>query len=608
MFQSLYVWQKEPQWSTLWEDINEKANYRIKHTQSNAHYFGAIILEGVRPTSPREVKRFLIIDGQQRLTTLQLIFCALRDISRENDWKTVDRTCTRYLENADRDVMENPEEEVLKIWPTKLNREFFKGIISAGGRQKVEEKYPLIRLPRKRKPEPRNQLVEAYLYFSGMIQAWIKETSDSTAQTQEDCALLLLLTLQQDFCVVGITLSDGDDSQEIFYSLNSQGRPLSQSDLLRSLIFMRAEKEKLNREIIFDKYWGEFETPFWSTEVKRGGRSYSQLDLGLRYFLMAKTGNMVDARRVNEAYQSWIAVQPPRYPDLREELADFSRYCSLYKQYEALPPSRLPCTDFRRVMADLDVSTAFPLVLFLGLDAGLDSNQLSECLRILESFLIRRVITGEETKEYNKFFVEVVNGLHGFSGDEISIALSNQLTSGGGTTRTWPSDEEVIDQAIGRRIYETTKTPPLRLILERLEIAHRDKKAENAFIAEGLQIEHVMPQDWSKHWLLGGKSIPWDIAKYPWIATGEMKEFAKTIGERNSAVQTLGNLTLLNPYANPAASNWPFALKKNEYKNSVLRLNRYFDSLEDWDEDKIEKRGKTLGELICKIWPKPKTD
>jgi uncharacterized protein with ParB-like and HNH nuclease domain len=120
MFQRLYVWQETLQWKTLWEDIVEKAELQLKKSSSNPHYLGAVIIEGIRPSSPREVKRFLVIDGQQRLTTLQLVFCAYRDLARKAGWKTLDRATTRYVENADIDVMENPEQERFKLWPTTL--------------------------------------------------------------------------------------------------------------------------------------------------------------------------------------------------------------------------------------------------------------------------------------------------------------------------------------------------------------------------------------------------------------------------------------------------------------------------------------------------------
>lgn len=605
MFQRLYVWQEIPQWSTLWEDVTEKALLQLNGIKTNPHYLGALIIEGVRPSSPREVKRFLVIDGQQRMTTLQLLLCAYRDIARQNEWKTLDRTVTRYLENADPDVMEQPDEELFKVWPTTLNRDVFRSILRAGSKDAVEAKYPLVRLPRKRKPETRSNLVEAYLYFSRCIHSWVDTTASVTGKTREEAAFALLQSLQQDFCVVEIALSEGDDSQEIFYSLNSQGRPLSQSDLLRSLIFMRAEKEQINRDEIFNEYWSRFETDFWSAEVKRAGRTYSRLDLALRYFLMAKTGQMVDARRVNEEYRRWVSKQPTHYANVKEELADFTRHADRYQHYDSAVPSTLPSTDLRRVLTDFDVSTALPLVLFLELEAGLDEAQMKECLAMVESFIARRILSGEETKEYNKLFVDVVRSLRGQSGAQVCPALEKKLLSGGGTTRLWPTDEQVIEKAISRPLFTTLKTPALRLILERLENHFRSKKTESTDIPAGLQIEHVLPQKWAACWPLKGKVIPADVVSFSYLAKDDLAEFGDSIRARNIALQTLGNLTLLNKYLNPAASNGSFETKLIEYKHSVLRLNRYFDNETIWDEDAISRRGKMLGEAFCKIWPRP---
>jgi hypothetical protein len=405
--------------------------------------------------------------------------------------------------------------------------------------------------------------------------------------------------------VVEISLSDGDDSQEIFYSLNSQGQPLTQSDLLRSLVFMRAEKEQIDRDEIFAEYWSKFETAFWSMEVKRGGRTYSRLDLGLRYFLMAKTGQMVDARRVNEEYRRWVSARPPRYPTVKEELADFTRHGEAYRRYESANPQELPATDLRRALLDFDVSTALPLIMFLELEGGLDLKQTEDCLSAVESFIARRVLTGEETKEYNKLFVDVVGSLHGLKGDEVLPALHKKLLGGGGTTRHWPTDAELVEKALSRPVFKEIKTPALRLILERLEIHLRGKKTENTDVPTLLQIEHVMPQKWDVYWPLNGVTIPADVALYPHLAKDDMAPLADSIRLRNRTLQTLGNLTLLNKYLNPAASNGSFVTKLVEYRHSVLRLNRHFDTAASWDEEAIAKRGRAMGEAICKIWPRP---
>ena len=490
-------------------------------------------------------------------------------------------------------------------WPTTLNREVFQSIVSAGSHAEVSARHPLIRLPRKRGPEPRSNLVEAYFYFSGRIEAWIEETSTDSGKTAEETAFALLQALQQDFSVVEIALSEGDDSQEIFYSLNSQGRALSQSDLLRSLIFMRAEKEGVDRDLIFDKYWSKFETDFWSFEVKRAGRPFSRLDLGLRYFLIAKSGNHVDARRVNEEYRRWVSQVPPKYPTVKDELADFSRHADVYQRYESAVQSTLQSDDIRRVILDFDVSTALPLLMFLELEAGLAAAPLTACLRAVESFIARRAIVGEENKEYNKLFVELVGSLQGLSGDAVLPALLRKLHHGGGATREWPNDAKLIERAISRPIYTELRAPALRQVLERLELSLRTKKSEHAEISEDLQIEHVLPRSWWTHWPLNGMTIPSLAASYPHTASGEFATYAEPIRARNAALNTLGNLTLLNKYLNPAASHAAFADKLSEYTNSVLRLNRYFDAATEWNEALIAKRGKVLGEALCKIWPRP---
>lgn len=605
MFQRLYVWQQKPQWETLWEDIVEKADLRLEGGQAMPHYLGALIIEGVRAESPREVKRFLIIDGQQRLTTLQILLCAFRDVARANGWEALARPINRFIENSDQDVMENPDEERFKLWPTLLNREVFKTVLLSGSRQAVERAYPLVKLPRKKKFEPRSNLVEAYLYFEERLREYFSTAETAAGKSQEDVGYAVFQSLKQDFCVVEIVLSDGDDSQEIFYSLNSQGRPLSQSDLLRSLIFMRAEKQKANRDEIFKKYWSQFETPFWSAETKRGGRSYSRLDLGLRYFLMAKTGVMVDARRVNEVYRQWISSAPPKYPSVEMELADFVRHGDVYQQYESAMVSALPSTDLRRILMDFDVSTALPLVLYLEVDAELSPEELSECFGMLQSFLARRMLTGGETKEYNIFFVDVLRSVMGVTSAQVPQALRAKLLSGRGSTRHWPTDEEVLDAAMHRPIGHSLRAPTLRIMLERIEIHQRNKKTEDLNVQTLLQVEHVMPVSWGAHWTIQGQKVPAGVATTHWLAKGELATLSEPIRLRNNALQTLGNLTLVNKYLNPSASNGDFDTKRAEYKNSVLRLNRYFDELPYWDESTILARGKQLGMQFCAIWPRP---
>lgn len=603
MFQRKYVWQEDPQWQNLWEDIEEKANFRLNGKTTHPHYLGALIVEGVKPVSGNEVTRMLVIDGQQRLTTLQLLLCALRDIAKERNWNALDKKLTRLLENSDQDVMDNPTEEKFKIWPTTLNRDVFSDVITAEGAEGVEKKYPLIHFPRRKRPEPRSNLVNAYAYFHKQLKAWLFASATSFSRTEESCAQLLLQALNGDFFVIHLSLSEADDAQEIFYSLNSKATPLSQSDLMRSLIFMRAEKEREDKDQIFSDYWSKLETTFWSTETKRGGRTFSQLDVGLRNFLSAKTAALVDARRASEEYRVWISATPSRFPNVRAELDDLIRHCDLFEHYESVPDD-LPPHDFRRVLRDFDVSTAMPLVLYLTLDAELNKDELSAALSLVESFIVRRAFLGDENKEYNKLFVEVIGSLGGNKGTDLVEALRLKLLAGGGSTRRWPSDADILERALVGNAYGGLRTKALRLILERFELHHRGVKTEDKNIGKDLTIEHVMPQRWGKNWPLQDITIPDDVVSNPWLANGEIAALASAVRERNAKIHTLGNLTLLNNRANPAAANMDFTRKKQEYDHSVLRMNRAFSGMNTWDETLIAKRSEEQGKLFCLIWPK----
>lgn len=259
----------------------------------------------------------------------------------------------------------------------------------------------------------------------------------------------------------------------------------------------------------------------------------------------------------------------------------------------------------RRVIVDLDVSTVTPLILYLDVEAGLDESQRAECLALVEAFVVRRAFMREENKEYNKLFVEIIGALRGLKPESVPVGLRHKLLSGGGSTRRWPTDADLVEHAIGKRAFDSQRTSVLRLVLERLELAQRGKKTEGHDIPAGLQIEHVLPQSWAANWTLLGKVIPAGVASLPYLAKDELKELVEPIRQRNSQLQTLGNLTLLNKYLNPAASNGSFDAKRVEYKHSVLRLNRYFDGLDRWDETAIADRGRQMGEAMCRVWPRP---
>jgi hypothetical protein len=167
MFQRHYVWTQTDQWEPLWDDIEEKLSARKRNGgRVSPHFLGAVILDSTRSVSTKEVRRFVVIDGQQRLTTFQLLLAAIRDVASNRSHPHVARATDRCLLNPDLELMEQPDEEQFKLWPTQVNRDAFCKVITAGSYKKIhEELFPVIKLPRKRKPEPRERLAEAYEFF-----------------------------------------------------------------------------------------------------------------------------------------------------------------------------------------------------------------------------------------------------------------------------------------------------------------------------------------------------------------------------------------------------------------------------------------------------------
>lgn len=603
IFQRHYVWSEEDQWAPLWEDILEKYKLRSDNQKTSSHFLGAVILDSVNKRSTRETSRFLVIDGQQRITTFQLLLAALRDFSSERELNKLSTAVSRTLFNPDPELMENSAEEIYKVWPTQFNRKVFCDIVNAGSYKEVNRAYPITRLKYKRKPEPRNGLVEAYVFFYSKLRGLSENLSES--QSEEDALLELYGVLKDDFSVVEIILGEKDDSQEIFNSLNSHGKPLSQSDLLRSFVFMRAEKSQEDRDRLYEQHWKHFEDPFWDMQTRRANQGSSRLDLITRIFLSSKIGVAVDARKVHLEYKNWIRTSNP-FETVEAELKAFSAYGSRFR-YLVQPPSDATYLGFAKRLQVWDVTTAYPLIIYLFEEAGLDELALLECLALIESFIVRRLICRKDNKEYNKYFPEIVGKMR--KDTPSTVALRNILSSGAGATREWPDDQEFERHWCSSPMYSVLQSSQIGTILKMIEDKTRTTKNEQVTVPNA-SVEHVMPQEWADHYPLDGVLVPKAMAK-DWFdsqddeAVATWHQIKEKVQARNRLIHCFGNLTIVTQPLNAALRNAAFADKKAEIRNSVLILNRYFDSLDTWDETAIEHRGLMLFSVAKLMWPGP---
>lgn len=606
MFQRHYVWTQTEQWEPLWDDIEEKLRAR-KQAQEldkrvSPHFLGAVILDSTRSSSTKEIRRFVVIDGQQRLTTFQLLLAAIRDVATSRAHLHVARAAERCLMNPDVELMEKPDEEQYKLWPTQVNRSAFCKVITSGSFNKVREQFPVIRKPRKRKPEPRERLAEAYEYFYEKIN---ESCNNCDCDTDANELLISILgVLRDDFTVVEIVLGDTDDSQEIFNSLNARGKPLSQSDLLRSYIFMRAEKTASDRDRLYNEYWSRFESEWWDVESRRGNIISSRLDALTRNILSAKLGSTIDVRRVHSAYANWIETNSP-YDSLEDELKDFVKYGTYYEQL--LGRSKGTLTTFGIRTSIWDTSTIIPLAIYLAAEGGMPEAELSECLTHLESFIVRRAVCGLVTKDYNKYFTEIIMRLRK-SGVSVQ-SLVNILLAGDSETRRFPNDEEFAAAWSSKPFYDRLTSSQITSILIRLEMETRSIRAENSPLPH-VSVEHIMPQQWAEHYPLCDQVVPKEMNAewYFNLSEEKMELYAQLkphIMKRRSIIHNIGNLTAVTQPLNAAMRNASFTDKKIYFRESVLALNRYFDSVPAWDEHAIKGRADKLFISACKVWRAP---
>jgi hypothetical protein len=264
LFQRQYVWSLEQQWEPLWEDVSRKfTEYLDGRKDAPVHFLGAMVLDQ-KQTPITHVEKRQIIDGQQRLTTLQIFLAAFRDFCRQQSCEDLAKECDTYTVN--KGMMADPEIDKFKVWPTLLDRTQFMDVIGTGSREELMKKHPLVYKKYARKPQPRPRMVEAYLFFYGQLNEFFNGASSDEplsadipiAQRLEECFQALKNSLQ----VVAIDLAQEDDAQVIFETLNARGEPLLPADLLRNFIFLRAARRGEPQEELYKEFWQRFEEPF----------------------------------------------------------------------------------------------------------------------------------------------------------------------------------------------------------------------------------------------------------------------------------------------------------------------------------------------------------
>ena len=401
--------------------------------------------------------------------------------------------------------------------------------------------------------------------------------------------------------LVIIELEERDDPQIIFETLNARGEPLLPFDLVRNFVFLDAARKDEDVNQLYENYWSDFDKPggeasdFWKAVERQGRLNRSRLDLFLFNYLTYRTAQEVPITHLFPEFRDWWNA---RTPIVEDELKALRYSGKVFKTFYQPDLQSRPGVFASRLRA-LDTSTVYPLLLFLQgqENSSIQSVELNGIITDSESYLIRRMICGLTTKNYNRTFLQLLHGLR-TAGHVDRARVRKLLLALTGESVMWPTDDEFKHAWLSRPVYHMLSVPRIVMVLQALDRYMETSKQEQVSFYGPLTVEHIMPQN----------PLPHDWPLMPATTAGDLNHDA-LMAQRNMLIHTFGNLTLLTQTLNSSISNGPFAKKRPEIaKQSKLRMNAYFQDLSNddkWTVDSIVRRGTLLFEIAQTVWPRP---
>lgn len=540
LYQRTYSWTRG-QFERLWDDVVKLAEDRAEDGTAT-HFIGSLVLAPSPSNGPTGVQEFLVVDGQQRLTTLSILLCAIRDYRAEHEGaEHFERISEQYLLNKWKQG-----DQRLKLLPTQADRASYQACLdatpAAGGPDAVGA---------------------AYRFFKAALVAADDPDDDQDIDRIEDAVISGL-------ALVSVTAQSGDNAHRIFESLNNTGLRLTQGDLLRNYLFMRLPTQA---DAVYQGLWlplqnrlsaSELELLFWLDLVQKDPRAKQ-----------SETYSRQQARLDRVTTET----------DIKAEVERFARLGGLLELI--LKPELETDPSVRQRLQRLSqwgTTTVYPILLHLLDRRDRDvatSEEIAQAMLYIESFLVRRLLIGRATANVNRNLLESVNEVA--SEADVAGALHRYLSSG---RKYYAGDDEVRDALTRVPFYLNGRPNQRKLVLQWIEESYGSKEPVDP---AKLTIEHVMPQ----------KPTPeWRDELAPDLGEGEIFDEAHRALEH-----TLGNLTLTG--YNSTLSNSPFATKKTLLATSGVSMNQEIAQVQRWGRTAILDRAAALAAKVADIWPGP---
>ena len=541
VFQRDYSWTRE-QCKQLWRDVGRAST----GGDGSAHFMGSIVYIGVDLSSA--FQSWLLIDGQQRLTTLTLLMVAMRDHIQESSWlgsddgPSIPRIDAYYLKNT----LESGQRQY-KLLLRRKDNDTLQALIDG-------------KVPSELGDECSEALLDAYDYFRSVLQA-------------PDCDLEDVYRGINRLSIVDVTLDKGvDNPQLVFESMNSTGVDLRQSDLVRNYLLMGLDEPEQTR--LYEEYWSRIEIFFRTSE--------HALDEFLRDYMALEQG-LTQQIRLDRVYDRFKSFRDCDRRPLEELLGDMVRVARTYASFRGIAPMQRPwLADAMSHMRSLSTSQGLLIMrLYDCHEKGLLSqDEFVHSVGLIESYLLRRAVLGLQTRAYWSVFARIA---HDLDLESVFESLQVGLARLRGNSR-FPNDEEFRR---GLKEHDLYGLRVCKHVLDRLENEGNKEPSP----VHNFSIEHIMPQD------ISNEKAWHDMLGENWAEC------------HATHLHRLGNLTL-TAY-NSAYSNRPFEDKKSiegGFKQSAVRLNEDVREQPMWTAAEMEVRGDRLAARALDIWPHHKAD
>jgi alkylated DNA nucleotide flippase Atl1 len=573
-FQRPYVWEKEEQWAPLWQDVRRLATIRLEQPAADArHFLGAIVVQAQEPILGG-LQASSIIDGQQRLTTLQLLMdataAALESVGQDALAGQLDRL------THNEDIYVPGAETRLKLRHSNRDREAFDEV--------MDSEAPV---DHDALANAAARVVRAHGYFTETVTDWLDSAADGAAERAQALTGVLTRGLQ----LVAINLTVDENSQEIFETLNARGTPLTAADLIRNFVFQRLAAEGADTRAHLDDW--PFETEFWEKEVSVGRYAMQRSSLFFNQWLIARVGEEVSPRATFTRFKQYVEqidrVNGQKVTDL---LPLIRKQADTYQAWTTAADdgdrqiNRVELAVYRMKASETELLK--PLLIWLQ-EPGREvpADVVDRVASIVESWLVRRQILRLSLGDMGRIVADIVRVHERTTPAELPDSVEAHLSRLNVTSTYWPGNDEIRGALRTEQVFRRFKKARLRMLLEAIEDAYRRGTNQPQVPRRGYPIEHILPQKWAAHWPVGD---------------AEAEEV------RAEHVHRLGNLTLLTTSLNSKVSNGPWASKREALQahDTLLLNSRLLSTLDGtWDEAGIDARTNALIDVLLATWPVP---